>query len=58
MAQPQLTHEMEQLLRLRINRIRAVKERLSPNIPQYEEFMVSLSHTQSQLEEQYCSFQS
>lgn len=56
MNQPQLTHEMEQLLRLRINRICAVKKKLSPSIPQYEEFMVSLSRTQSLLEEQYCSF--
>lgn len=55
MNQPQLTYEMEQLLRLRINRIRAVKKKLSPNSLQYKEFMVSLLHTQFQLEERYCS---
>lgn len=58
MNQPESTHEMEQLLRLRISRIRALKEKLSPNVPQYEELMVRLSHTQFQLEDQYCSLRS
>lgn len=58
MNQSQLAQEMEQLLRLRISRIRIKAKNIPENDPRCKELKACLLRTQSQLEEQYCSFQS